>query len=79
MILYRRRRLLWFDVGKQTYTTYHRRVLIFTTLWFDVGKQTYTTVDRIEQEEGALWFDVGKQTYTTPAIIRMLFVRCGLM
>ena len=34
---------LWFDVGKETYTTQAGYMLIQKSLWFDVGKETYTT------------------------------------
>ena len=56
---------LWFDVGKETYTT----TIIFRStdfkLWFDVGKETYTTDQALKPDFFQLWFDVGKETYTT--------------
>ena len=36
--------MLWFDVGKETYTTSVRFTTINEQLWFDVGKETYTTI-----------------------------------
>ena len=35
---------LWFDVGKETYTTYYGLEGLDEELWFDVGKETYTTI-----------------------------------
>ena len=38
--------MLWFDVGKETYTTGARDCHSAGRLWFDVGKETYTTIYR---------------------------------
>ena len=53
---------LWFDVGKETYTTTAKFKAICTTLWFDVGKETYTTLTFYSVDTLQLWFDVGKET-----------------
>ena len=34
---------LWFDVGKEQYTTQAAQHTCSPSLWFDVGKEQYTT------------------------------------
>ncbi len=35
---------LWFDVGKERYTTMRMIDESYPELWFDVGKERYTTL-----------------------------------
>ena len=70
---------MWFDVGKETYTTTRTPEHPNTRLWFDVGKETYTTSIGFTIIYEQLWFDVGKETYTTVTLGTKLDESCGLM
>ena len=39
--------MLWFDVGKERYTTVNDRFANPAMLWFDVGKERYTTCNNL--------------------------------
>ena len=70
---------LWFDVGKERYTTQGRHHDRPRQLWFDVGKERYTTHLMNQICPWELWFDVGKERYTTERNLRWNSPGCGLM
>ena len=72
-------RRLWFDVGKERYTTFMVTLQLVLALWFDVGKERYTTLHSGIVGRFMLWFDVGKERYTTDMRLLTDTTGCGLM